>query len=252
MPIFGIGLHVLVAIFFAIHAVRSGRELYWLFILFMFPLLGSVVYFAVVFLPDARLQRGVRRAGAVIDRAVQPGRPVREARAAYDLTPTAANRLRLAQALLDARRRRAAGRSGRPITTPACAARSRAMPTSSWAPRAPTSPTAIRPPRWASWSACARPSPVFGPNKWAWPWPMRIRGAGRNEEAGSEYEAAATRFGSVEARARLALWALKNGQRELAEREMRELAQVRRHMNRHTRSQYQSLFSQLDSAAARG
>ena len=36
--IFGIGLHVLVAIFFAVHAVKRGRELYWLLILFMFPL----------------------------------------------------------------------------------------------------------------------------------------------------------------------------------------------------------------------
>jgi hypothetical protein len=55
----------------------------------------------------------------------------------------------------------------------------------------------------------------------------------------------------VEARARLALWALENGRRELAERELRELAQVRRHMNRHTKSQYRALFTQLDSAAAR-
>jgi hypothetical protein len=75
--------------------------------------------------------------------------------------------------------------------------------------------------------------------------------AGRVEEAGIEYEAAASRFGSVEARARLALWALENGRRELAERELRELAQVRRHMNRHTKSQYRALFTQLDSAAAR-
>ena len=52
MPIFGIGLHILIAIFFAIHAIRTGRELYWLVILFMFPLLGSIVYFAAVFLPS--------------------------------------------------------------------------------------------------------------------------------------------------------------------------------------------------------
>ena len=43
MPIFGLGLHILIAIFFAIHAIRTGREMYWLLILFMFPLLGSIV-----------------------------------------------------------------------------------------------------------------------------------------------------------------------------------------------------------------
>ena len=33
MPIAGLGLHLLIALFFAVHAVRSGRELYWLLIL---------------------------------------------------------------------------------------------------------------------------------------------------------------------------------------------------------------------------
>lgn len=42
MTIFGIGLHILIALFFAIHAVRTGRELDWLFILFRLPLLGAI------------------------------------------------------------------------------------------------------------------------------------------------------------------------------------------------------------------
>ena len=33
MYIFGIGIHVLVAIFFAIHVIRSGQQMYWLMIL---------------------------------------------------------------------------------------------------------------------------------------------------------------------------------------------------------------------------
>ena len=33
MPIAGLGLHVLTAIFFAAHAIRSGQERYWLWIL---------------------------------------------------------------------------------------------------------------------------------------------------------------------------------------------------------------------------
>lgn len=43
MPFVGLGLHFLVAIYFAVHALRSGQGLYWLFILFSFPILGSVV-----------------------------------------------------------------------------------------------------------------------------------------------------------------------------------------------------------------
>ena len=76
--------------------------MYWLIILFMFPLLGSIVYFAVVFLPDARLQRGVRKAGSAIQATLNPGREMREAQQAFDLTPTAHNQMRLAAALFDA------------------------------------------------------------------------------------------------------------------------------------------------------
>lgn len=43
MPIIGLGLHVLIAIYFAAHAVRTGQDKYWLWILFAFPLLGSLV-----------------------------------------------------------------------------------------------------------------------------------------------------------------------------------------------------------------
>lgn len=102
MPILGLGLHLIVAIFFAVHAVRTGRQLYWLLILFAFPLLGSFVYFAAVFLPHSRLERQARMAGHALQKKLDPGREVREARQAFDLTPTAHNQMRLAGALLDA------------------------------------------------------------------------------------------------------------------------------------------------------
>jgi len=101
MPFVGIGLHVLIALFFAIHAVRSGQPLYWLVILFMFPAFGSIVYFVVVYLPDSRLQSGARRAVAAAARTLDPTRELREARAAFEYTPTAQNQMRLAAALLD-------------------------------------------------------------------------------------------------------------------------------------------------------
>ena len=54
MPYIGIGLHVLAAIYFAVHAIRSGQSLYWLILLFSFPLLGSVVYFLAIYFPEVR------------------------------------------------------------------------------------------------------------------------------------------------------------------------------------------------------
>lgn len=99
MHIFGLGLHIVIAIFFAIHALRSGREMYWLFILFMFPLLGSIVYAAVVFVPEMRNSRGARRIVKGIAQTLNPGAELRAAQAEFDLSPTVANRLRLADAL---------------------------------------------------------------------------------------------------------------------------------------------------------
>ena len=99
MPFLGLGLHVIIAIFFAIHAIRSGRELYWLFILFMFPLLGSIVYAAVVFVPQMRNSRGARRLVSGIRQTLDPGAELRAAQAEFELSATVGNRLRLADAL---------------------------------------------------------------------------------------------------------------------------------------------------------
>ena len=85
MPYLGIGFHVIVAIYFAVHAVRTGRPIYWLFILFSFPLLGSLVYFLVEFLPETRLNRDVGMAARTIAKSLNPGRELREARRAFDL-----------------------------------------------------------------------------------------------------------------------------------------------------------------------
>jgi hypothetical protein len=101
MP-FGVGLHVLIALFFAFHAYKTRQNMYWLFILFMFPLLGSVVYFLAIYLPEIRDSRGVRTAARKLVRIVDPARELRLAKQAFELTPTVDNRLRLAKALLDA------------------------------------------------------------------------------------------------------------------------------------------------------
>src|ERR1700736_6881569 len=78
MPVLGLGLHILVALFFAVHAVRSGQQMYWLMILFSFPLFGSIVYFLVIYLPNSRLEYGARKAVAAAARSLDPTRELRE------------------------------------------------------------------------------------------------------------------------------------------------------------------------------
>lgn len=102
MPFIGLGLHIVLALLCAIHVVRSGQQLYWLFILFAFPMLGSIVYLFAVYLPSSRLERGAFKAVSAATRALDPGKTVRLARSDFDETPTAQNQMRLAAALLDA------------------------------------------------------------------------------------------------------------------------------------------------------
>ena len=61
MPVLGLGLHMIVAILLAVHAWRSGQERWWLFVLFLFPLLGSFVYTLLVLLPEVTSTRSTRR-----------------------------------------------------------------------------------------------------------------------------------------------------------------------------------------------
>lgn len=245
MPIFGIGLHIVIAIFFAIHAVRSGREFYWLVILFMFPLLGSIVYFAVVFLPDARLQRGVRKAGSAIQKTLNPGREMREARQAFDLTPTAHNQMRLAAALFDA------GMIAQAVEQYDACLRGPFGGDAEIGVGAARAKLANGQPQEAIGVLVSlrAKQPNFRPEQVGLLLASAYAAAGRQNEAGMEYEELAQRFGSVETRAELALWAIARGERALAERELRELGHARKHMTKHTRSLHQELFKRLDAAS---
>ena len=102
MPYLGIGLHVIVAIYFAVHAVRSRQNIYWLLLLFAFPMLGSVVYFFAIYLPSLRQSRGAHVATRAISKLVDPRRAIREARSDFDRAPTVEHRMRLGAALLEA------------------------------------------------------------------------------------------------------------------------------------------------------
>lgn len=99
MPILGVGLHVLVAVLFAVHVLRTGQERYWLLVLFLAPLFGSLIYALVVFIPELGRSRGGRKVVRGLRDTLDPGRELREARLELEHSPTVANRERLADAL---------------------------------------------------------------------------------------------------------------------------------------------------------
>ena len=63
MPVLAL-CELLVQVYFAIHAVRTGRERQWLFIIIIFPGVGSLIYFFSEYLPDVQQAASHRKRGA--------------------------------------------------------------------------------------------------------------------------------------------------------------------------------------------
>lgn len=245
MPFIGLGLHFLIAIFFAIHAVRNRRQLYWLLILFAFPLLGSLAYFVTEYLPASRLERRGRMAGRAIQQSLDPGRDVREARRLFDLTPTAHNQMRLAAALLEAGESEEAVRHYEACLNGPFAGDREVLLGAARANAAHGQPAAAI----ALLARLQSKRPEFRADEVGLELGRAYAAAGRQDEAGAEFEAVVECFGSFEARVELALWALANGKEALAQRELKEIAHARSHMEKHTRELHRDLFRRLDAAA---
>ncbi len=101
MPLLGL-LSLIIQIFFAVHAVKTGRDRYWLFIIIFFPGIGSLVYFFAEFLPEMRAGAVFRQAGSTLGKLVDPGRELRQMQEELELNDSVKNRLALAKAYVDA------------------------------------------------------------------------------------------------------------------------------------------------------
>lgn len=246
MPIVGLGLHFAVALFFAVHAVRTGQERYWLWILFSFPVLGSVVYFVTVYLPNSRLQRGVNKAAIAAVRILDPERELRDAEDAFDLSPSAQNRWRVASALLGLGRGSDAvehfdalvnGPLGHDPELRLAAARAR-LSTGNAAAAAALA-ASIREAR-----------PEFRPEEVAIVLADALGAAGRRDEAQREYVDAVNRYGTVEARGAYAIWAASVGELGVAQRMRDDIEKSQRHWNRHAQQVNSDLIRRIDEALA--
>lgn len=86
------------ALLCGIHVVRTGRELYWLWIFVIAGSLGAAIYFLAIILPEMLGGRTARTVGAAARKAIDPERDYRNAMRALDDIPTVGNRMKLAQA----------------------------------------------------------------------------------------------------------------------------------------------------------
>lgn len=95
-------LTVALQVFFAVHAVRIGKP-WWLLVLFFFPLVGSLVYFFVEFLPSRRAG-GMDAAARGLARRLNPGAEIRRLEDQVAHNSSVDNRMELARAFRDAGR----------------------------------------------------------------------------------------------------------------------------------------------------
>lgn len=244
MPFAGLGLHILLALFCAAHAVRTGQQLYWLFILFAFPLLGSLVYFFMVYLPNSRLERGALKAVSAAAKALDPTKAVRQARADHEHAPTAQNQMRLAAALLEAGEAQEAAelyetglkgpfandpdmRLGAAQAFIECQRPAAALP---------------------HLQALASSRPDYRPDTVQILLARCLAGTGQSAEAHETFERAIERFGTFEAHAEYQIWALLKGDAATAARLQTQLDQITRRWNAMNRELNAGTLRRLQAA----
>ncbi|NOU24377.1 MAG: hypothetical protein HOO90_02440 [Methylotenera sp.] len=246
MPYILGSIHILIALFFAVHAMRTGRQMYWLLILFSFPLLGSAVYFFAEYLPSSKVERGVKQVSSIALTLLDPTRELREARQAFDLTPTVQNRMRLAAALDGAGEYNEAVvqfdacLSGPFANDPeVCFGAAKAKIHNKQPHLATELLLDIR-----------QKQATFRPEELSLLLAQSYAESQDNSNAGVEFAKAAEKFGSAETRVRYALWAASTGDIQTAKNLKTSLEKDWQHWNKHTRGLYKALFNELDAALA--
>ncbi|MDZ4100214.1 MAG: tetratricopeptide repeat protein [Hydrogenophaga sp.] len=246
MPFAGLGLHVILALICAVHAIRTRQNMYWLFILFGFPLLGSLAYAFAIYLPNSSLERGAMKAVSKAARALDPLREVRDARAAFEDTPTAQNQMRLASALLETGDSQAAAQQYMACLNGPYAqdveirfGAAKAFVECQRFQDALTFLNALRQER-----------PDFRPEAVSLLLARALGGAGHATEERREFENAIERFGTFEAKAEYAIWAYATGDSPTSERLHKDLLKIRSRWNALTLELNEPVVRRLDAARA--
>ncbi|MCH8335747.1 MAG: tetratricopeptide repeat protein [Proteobacteria bacterium] len=80
------GFVYLIQIGLIVHVLRSGRNMYWVFILLIAPGIGGLAYFIVELLPDLMNNRRARSAVRGITRTLNPGADLRQRQREHKLS----------------------------------------------------------------------------------------------------------------------------------------------------------------------
>jgi len=93
MPALAI-FEILAQVYFAVHAIRTGRERQWLFIIIIFPGIGCLIYFFSEYLPDMQQAAKLRKKRV----NVNSSKNLRYLEDQVEITPSVKNKKLLAEA----------------------------------------------------------------------------------------------------------------------------------------------------------
>jgi hypothetical protein len=224
-------VHLAIAIACGVHAVRTGQQMYWLFILLMFPLLGSIIYALAVIAPSLGDSRQARALGGAARKALDPQRELREAMHQLEIARTPGNLKRAGEAQLALRRPNQALPLYEEATRGAYADDAGLLQGRAEAEFLSGQPeTAI-----ATLQSLRAAHPSLRQPKAHLIYARALEAAGRTEEALAEYEAVAAYFPGAEARARWACALETLQRRDEARDRWEEILSAARIAPRHAR-----------------
>jgi len=206
----------------AVHAVKTRRPLYWVFIILAIPVLGGLVYFISEMLPDLLHSREAKRAVHGARKAMDPERDYRALAEQFDTADTVANRQALAEECLRL------GKTEQVIT----------LYQGALAGIHKTDPVIMHALARAYFAAgdfvgCTRTlealraaNPKFESAEAHLLYARSLESQGRHDEALHEYEAVSRYFAGAEARCRYALLLQQSGESERARRLFEEVVRA--------------------------
>ncbi len=100
MPIIG-GVVFLLQLTVVYHAFKTRRPYYWIFVIMAFPVMGAVIYFLIEVLPGSRQERGIKKIGRDIAKAVNPDRDMKRHAEELAICGSVENKLKLAEELVE-------------------------------------------------------------------------------------------------------------------------------------------------------
>jgi hypothetical protein len=71
-------IHLFIAVGLAVHAMKTGRSQWWLFILLFVPLIGSIAYVAIELIPAMVRSRGAQKVRGNLESMIDPDKEWRE------------------------------------------------------------------------------------------------------------------------------------------------------------------------------